>query len=222
MQTTTMIDIWTWSAIGRPGQVREFPLQTFPSPHQTKWPEEICQTSDNNLDKSNPSSAATTSLSKGDVHSGCLLHSQINHHIIRNEEASCEKRHSKQSECQVSAIMSAATVPCGTRLSVNGTQCTQKNRKTFLKGKVEERRLASHLFSQNKRIGKTWVPSVPTPTIPGKTRLCGCTHSSTQHKEPSAAHRNWMPKSILDGSNPRSIDLADLKRRNPMLTQDKR
>ena len=85
-----------------------------------KWSEEICQTSDNGPDKSDHILTATTSLSKGDVHSGCLLHSQINHHIIRNEEASCEKRHSKQSECQVSAIMSAATVPCRTRLSVKG------------------------------------------------------------------------------------------------------
>ena len=118
MQTTTMSDIWTWSVMGRLVKSGNSPLQTFPLTHQTKWPEKICQTSDNDLDKSNPSSAATISLSKGDVHSGCLLHSQINHHIIRNEEASCEKRHSKQSECQVSAIMSAATVPCRTRLSV--------------------------------------------------------------------------------------------------------
>ena len=64
-------------------------------------------------------------------HLPCQSSIQINHHIIRNEEASCEERHSKQCECQVSAILSAATVPCRPRLSVNGTQCTQKNRKTF-------------------------------------------------------------------------------------------
>ncbi len=33
----------------------------------------------------------------------CSLHIQSNHHIIRNEEASCEGMHSEQRECQVSA-----------------------------------------------------------------------------------------------------------------------
>ena len=91
----------------------------------------------------------------------------------------------------------------------NSTQCTQKNRKTFLKGKVKEGWIVNHPFSQSKRIGKTWVPSVPMPTTPGKTRLCGGTHISTQHKKPSAVHRSWMLKSILDGIS-------------PMLTHDKR
>ena len=60
------------------------------------------------------------------------------------------------------------------------------------------------------------------PTIPGKTRLRGGTHISTQHKEPSAVHRSWMLKSILHGISPRSINLANPNRRSPMLTQDKR
>ena len=128
MQTMTMIDIWTWSALVKSGN---FPLQTFPLTHQTKWPEKICQTSDNDLDKSNPSSAATISLSKGDVHSGCLLHSQINHHIIRNEEASCEKG----IQSNVSAKSVPSWVPpqflAGQDFLSNSTQCTQKNRKTF-------------------------------------------------------------------------------------------
>ena len=51
-------------------------------------------------------------------HLPCQSSIQINHHIIRNEEASCEERHSEQCECPVSAIMSAATNPCRTRLSV--------------------------------------------------------------------------------------------------------
>ena len=67
-----------------------------------------------------------------------------------------------------------------------------------------------------------WVPSVPIPAELGKPRLCGVTHISTQHKEPSAVHRSWMLKSILDGSNPRSINLANPNRRSPILTQDKR
>ena len=67
-----------------------------------------------------------------------------------------------------------------------------------------------------------WVPSVPIPAELGKPRLCGVTHISTQHKEPSAVHRSWMLKSILDGSNPRSINLANPNRRSPLLTQDRR
>ena len=120
MPTTTMIDIWTWSAMGCPGQVWEFPLQTFPSPHQIKWPEEICQTSDNGPDKKQAQLSNNDQL----VERGCPSHLPcqssiwINHHIIRNEEASCEERHSEQCECPVSAIMSAATNPCRTRLSV--------------------------------------------------------------------------------------------------------
>ena len=148
-------------------------------------------------------------LVERDCPSICLLHIQINQHIIRNEEASCEKRHSKQSECQVSAIMSAATVPCRTRLFVKWHSVHSENRKTFLKEKVKERRLISHPANQSKRIGKTWVPSVPRLTTLGKTRLRGGTHISTQHKESSAVHRSWMPKSILNGIS-------------PTLTQDKR
>ena len=117
-----------WDALVKSGNS---PLQTFPLTHQTKWPEKICQTSDNDLDKSNPSLAATTSLSKGDVHSGCLLHSQINHHIIRNEEASCEKG----TQSNVSAKSVPSWVPpqflAGQGFLSNGTQCTQKNRQTF-------------------------------------------------------------------------------------------
>ena len=56
----------------------------------------------------------------------------------------------------------------------------------------------------------------------GKTRLCGGTHISTQRKETSAVHRSRMLKSILDGSNPRSINLANPNRRSPLLTQDRR
>ena len=67
-----------------------------------------------------------------------------------------------------------------------------------------------------------WVPSVPRPAELGKTRLCGCTHISTQHKKSSAAHHSWMLKLTLDGISPRSIDLANPNRRSPMLTQDKR
>ena len=58
------------------------------------------------------------------VEKGCPFHLpcqssiQSNHHIIRNEEASCEGMHSEQRECQVSAIMSAASNPYRTRLSV--------------------------------------------------------------------------------------------------------
>ena len=118
--------------------------------------------------------------------------------------------------------MSAASNPCRTRLSVKRHSVHSEKEENFLKGKIKEGWLASHPFSQSKRIGKTWVPSVPRLTTPGKTRLCGCTHISTQHKEPSAAHRSWMPKSILDGISPRSINLADSNWRSPMLTQDKR
>ena len=67
-----------------------------------------------------------------------------------------------------------------------------------------------------------WVPSVPIPAELGKTRLCGCTHSSTQHKKSSAAHHNWMLKLTLDGISPRSINLAESNRRSPMLIHDKR
>ena len=105
--------------------------------------------------------------------------------------------------------MSAATVPCRTRLSVKWHSVHSENRKTFLKGKVKEGWLVNHPFSQSKKVGKTWVPSVPMPTELGKTRLCGGTHISTQHKESSAVHRSWMPKSILNGIS-------------PTLTQDKR
>ena len=66
-----------------------------------------------------------------------------------------------------------------------------------------------------------WVSSVPRLTTLGKTRLREGTHLSTQHKKPSAVHRSWMLKSILDGSYPRSIDLANPNRRSPMPTQDK-
>ena len=97
-------------------------------------------------------------------HLPCQSSIQINHHIIKNEEASCEKK--------------------------------------ALKAK--------------------WVPSVPVLTNPSTTRFCGSIHISTQYKEPSAVNRIWVPKLILDGISPRSIDLADSNRRSPILTQDKR
>ena len=73
-----------------------------------------------------------------------------------------------------------------------------------------------------KALKAMWVPSAPMPTGLEKTKLCGCTHTSTQRKEPSTAHHSWMPKSILDEISPRSIDLANPNRRSLMPTQDKR
>lgn len=126
--------------------------------------------------------------------------------------------------------MSAKSVPswmppqilAGQGFLTNGTQCTQKKRKTFLEEAIGKVWLVNHPTSHSKRIGKMWVPSVPMPTIPGKTRFCGITHSSTQHKGPSTVHRIWVPKSILDGISSRSIKLAESNKRRPMLTQDKR
>ena len=132
----------------------------------------------------------------------------------------------KGTQSEVSARSVPSWVPpqflAGQDFLSNSTQCTQKKRKTFWKGKVEERRLINHPANQSKRIGKTWVPSVPRLTTPGKIRLCGSTHISTQHKEPSAVRRTWVPKTTFDGISPRSINLAQSNRRSPMLTQDRR
>ena len=69
MQTTAMIVIWTFFAIGCPGQVREFPLSNISVTTTVKVARENRSNFWNGPDKSNPRLAATTSLSKEVVHS---------------------------------------------------------------------------------------------------------------------------------------------------------
>ena len=122
MQTTAMIDIWTPSATGWPGQVREFPLQAFPPSPPSKW----------------PILAAITSLSKEIVHPSARFTSKST--STSSEMKKLVVKKGTQSEVSAKSVPSwvPPQFPVGQDFLSNGTQCTQKNRKTFWREKSKK------------------------------------------------------------------------------------